>query len=340
MKEQNVIGTMQLLAACQQAPRLRKLVRALLHRRVRGVVPRPGRLHRGHRAARGAARRVRPRHPRHRGVRPRVPPPPPRRHRDRAALRAVHRLGRRHHADPLLRPAARADRARPRPAPAVRAHRRRARGAAPVGRRGPPRHVQRRRRRACSRCPRRSGGPAGSPCRCSSRACPAAAAWPAQPRRRRVRPGPGRPLRARPGGRHHRARSASTASRRAPPPEAFDDFIAAHASGVGLRGATSWPPPSGRSSTASGRCAGPYGRRHDRRSRRPTRAAAGWSRVPPPVGRRHARRTSQRPPPGPRSTRTEPRRTCGTSGSPPGWRSCAAASPATTRSTSSASTPN
>ena len=103
MKEQNVIGTH---AAARRLPAGAPAAQAggpLVHRRLRRVVPRPGGLHRGHRAARGAARRLRRGHPRHRGVRARLPPPPARRRRHRAALRAVHRLDRRHHADPLLR---------------------------------------------------------------------------------------------------------------------------------------------------------------------------------------------------------------------------------------------
>ncbi len=54
------------------------------------------------------------------------------------------------------------------------------------------------------------------------------------------------------------------------------------------------------------------------RRARPTRSAAGWSRTCPPTSRRAS----------------------SSAGSPRRWRSCAAASPATTRSTSTASTPS
>ena len=51
MKEINVIGTMQLLAACQKAPSVRKLVVKSLDRGLRLVAAGPGDVHRGHRAA-------------------------------------------------------------------------------------------------------------------------------------------------------------------------------------------------------------------------------------------------------------------------------------------------
>ena len=55
IKEINVIGTMQLLAACQQAPGLERLVVQVLGRGLRLVEPRPGDVHRGH-GAQAAAR--------------------------------------------------------------------------------------------------------------------------------------------------------------------------------------------------------------------------------------------------------------------------------------------
>ena len=52
MKEINVIGTMQLLAACQRADTVRKARRAELDIGVWGLPARSGQVHRGHVAAR------------------------------------------------------------------------------------------------------------------------------------------------------------------------------------------------------------------------------------------------------------------------------------------------
>ena len=204
MKEHNVIGTMQLLAACQQAPRLRKLVvrsstaaygASFRDPAVFTEDTEPREVPRG-----GFARDILDIEGYVRGFRRRRPDVD----RDRAALRAVHRPAAdttltRYFALPVV--------------PTVLGRDPRLQfihidDALEVLHRSvverPPRHVQRGRRRACSRCPRRSAGPAGSPCRCSSRACP-------RSRRsrkrsaRRVRPRPARPVRARPGGRHHAA---------------------------------------------------------------------------------------------------------------------------------------
>ena len=79
MKEHNIIGTMQLLAACQAAPRAAQAGRAVVDRRVRCVVPRPGRLHRVDAAHAGAPRRLRQGRHRDRGVRARVHAAPARR---------------------------------------------------------------------------------------------------------------------------------------------------------------------------------------------------------------------------------------------------------------------
>ena len=51
MKELNVIGTMQLLAACQKAPGPAAPGREVDHDRLRREQPRPGDVHRGHGAA-------------------------------------------------------------------------------------------------------------------------------------------------------------------------------------------------------------------------------------------------------------------------------------------------
>ena len=59
MKEINVIGTMQLLAACQKAPGVRKLVVKSSIDGLRRVAAGPGDVHRGHGARRAAALRLR-----------------------------------------------------------------------------------------------------------------------------------------------------------------------------------------------------------------------------------------------------------------------------------------
>ena len=126
MKEQNVIGTMQLLAACQQAPGLRKLVvrsstaaygASFRDPAVFTEDTEPREVPRG-----GFARDILDIEGYVRGFRRRRPDVD----RDGAAVRAVHRVHRRHHPHPLLRPAGGPDRVRPRPAAAVRARRRRA----------------------------------------------------------------------------------------------------------------------------------------------------------------------------------------------------------------------
>ena len=171
MKEQNVIGTMQLLAACQQAPDLRKIVvrsstaaygASFRDPAVFTESTEPREMPRG-----GFARDVLDIEGYVRGFRRRRP--------DVAAtvLRFAPFIGEHaeHHADPLLRAADRADRARPRSAPAVRARRRRAGDPAPRGRPSSTRARSTSPAPARSRCPRRYAGPAGSRCRCSSRAC-------------------------------------------------------------------------------------------------------------------------------------------------------------------------
>ena len=56
MKEHNVIGTMQLLAACQRAPGLERLVVKSSAGGLRLLEPRPGDVHRGHGAPSGCPR--------------------------------------------------------------------------------------------------------------------------------------------------------------------------------------------------------------------------------------------------------------------------------------------
>ena len=71
MKELNVIGTMQLLAACQRAPSVRAVRAEVDQRRLRRLVARPRRLHRDDAGPQRALRRLREGQPRHRGLRAR-----------------------------------------------------------------------------------------------------------------------------------------------------------------------------------------------------------------------------------------------------------------------------
>ena len=87
MKEHNVIGTMQLLAACQKAPGLERLV-VKSSSAVYGSSSRdPAMFTEDMGAKRHAALRLRQGRPRGRGLRPRVRPPAPRRRRHDAARR-------------------------------------------------------------------------------------------------------------------------------------------------------------------------------------------------------------------------------------------------------------
>ena len=251
MKEQNVIGTMQLLAACQQAPPAAQAGGALLHRRVRRVVPRPGRLHRGHRAPRGAARRRSPAtSSTSRGTSAASAAAAPT--STATVLRFAPFIGStadttltRYFAQPVVPTVLGRD---PRlqfmhvddalevlHRSVVEDHP----GTFNVAGAGVL---------ALSQAIRRAGRvavPVLEP------GLSVVAALAAQRRRRPDRPGPGRPLRARPGGRHHAGWSGSTASRRAPPRRRSTTSSAATPAVPSLT-ATSWPPPSGRSSTASG----------------------------------------------------------------------------------------
>ena len=87
MKELNVIGTMQLLAACQQATGLRAPGREVDDHGLRREQPRPGDVHRGHGAPPGAALGLRQGRRRDRGLRARLRPPAPRRPRDPCSVR-------------------------------------------------------------------------------------------------------------------------------------------------------------------------------------------------------------------------------------------------------------
>ena len=163
MKEMNVIGTMQLLAACQKAPSVRRVVLKSTTA-VYGSSPRDPALFDEAMTPEGPpVRRLRQGRRRDRGLPARVRPPPAGRLGHRAALRQLHRPAHRHRVHPLLRAAGGAHRARLRRPRAAAARGGRA-GRAGAGRHAtscpacstsPP--------TACCCCPRPSAGPAGSP---------------------------------------------------------------------------------------------------------------------------------------------------------------------------------
>ena len=372
MKEQNVIGTMQLLAACQRAPRLRKLVvrsstaaygASFRDPAVFTEDTEPREVPRG-----GFARDILDIEGYVRGFRRRRPDV------TATVLRFAPFIGptadttlTRYFAQPVVPTVL-----RPRPAAAVHARRRRAGGAAPVGRGGPPRHLQRRRSGRARRCPRRSGGPAGSPSRCSSRACPAPPRSPAASASASYGLDQidlfvhGRVVDTTRLIKEFGFTPRSTA-------EAFDDFIRGHARPAVRRSPeASWPSPRRPSWTASGRSAPPSGsgrRERERVSRRdlavasrgdvtehgtaerarrrmaalddrgrPRSTVTGAARRPGACRRGRPRHRERPDPAGPSRRCRTGRVTSGTAGRRRRWRSCAAGSPATTRSTSSAST--
>ena len=91
MKEINVIGTMQLLAACQKAPSVRKLV-VKSSTAVYGSSPQdPAMFTEDLEPNAMAAQRLRQGLGRGRGLRARLRPPPPGRRRDHAAVRQLRR---------------------------------------------------------------------------------------------------------------------------------------------------------------------------------------------------------------------------------------------------------
>ena len=166
MKEINVIGTMQLLAACQKAPSVRKLVlkstTAVYGSSARGPALftedcEPRELDRNGYSkdaievesyVRGFVRRR------------------PGRVADRPALHQLHRAERRQPVDALPGAAGRADDAGSRPASPALPRRRRGRDPPAGHARGPPRHLQRRRRRRAAalagRPPHRAARVAGA----------------------------------------------------------------------------------------------------------------------------------------------------------------------------------
>ena len=94
MKEMNVIGTMQLLAACQKSASVRQLVVKSSTAVYGSSLPGPGAVHRGDGAAVAAPLRVREGRRRDRGLRARLRPPPPRRLGRRAPVHRRDRAGR------------------------------------------------------------------------------------------------------------------------------------------------------------------------------------------------------------------------------------------------------
>ena len=144
MKEINVIGTMQLLAACQKAPLVRRLI-VKSSTAVYGSSSRDPALFTEESPLRGGAVRVRQGRRRGRGLRARLRPAPSRCGADRAALHQLHRPAPGQLAHPLPVAAGGADRARVRPAHPALPRGRRAGGAPDRRAHRPRRHRQRRR---------------------------------------------------------------------------------------------------------------------------------------------------------------------------------------------------
>ena len=118
MKELNVIGTMQLLAACQKAPSVQHLVVKSTTTMYGASNRDPAMFTEDMEPRRGAALRLRQGRRRDRGLRARVRPPPSRRPGDHAALRQRDRPPRGQPAHVVLPAAGDPDRARlRRPAP-------------------------------------------------------------------------------------------------------------------------------------------------------------------------------------------------------------------------------
>ena len=156
MKELNVIGSMQLLAACQKSTTVDRLV-VKSTTTVYGSSPRdPAMFTEDMGPKRLPSLRLRQGRLRDRGLRPRLRPPPPRRRRHHDPRGQRHRAPRLEPADQLLPAAGHPARAGLRPAPAVPPRGRPDAGALP--RRDPrrPRHLQRRRRRAADPGPGRT----------------------------------------------------------------------------------------------------------------------------------------------------------------------------------------
>ena len=133
MKELNVIGTMQLLAACQKAPAAAARRRQVLDHDVRRQQPGPRHVHRGHGRQAAADVRLRQGRPRDRGLRARVRPSPARRPTDHAPRRQRARPPRDQPDGRLLPAPGHPHRSRFRPAPSVPAREGPARRAAPCG---------------------------------------------------------------------------------------------------------------------------------------------------------------------------------------------------------------
>ena len=203
MKELNVIGTMQLLAACQQAPDVRKLV-LKSSAAVYGASNRdPAMFTEGMNAKRLATQRLRQGHHRGRVLHARLRPPPSRRRRHHAADRQRHRPPDHLGDDRLLPAAGDPDRARLQPAAAVPPRAGRARRARARHRQRRHRHLQRRRRRRHHARARPYAASAGPSLPLPGFAVPTFGSAIRQTRRRRLLAGAGGlpDLRPRPG--HH-----------------------------------------------------------------------------------------------------------------------------------------
>ena len=113
-KEMNVIGTMQLLAACQRSRAGAQAGGQVDRRRLRCRRARPGGVHRGHGDQGAALQRLRQGQRRGRGLRARLRPAASRRRDHDAAVHQPDRTAGRHRADQVLRAARRgADGVRP-----------------------------------------------------------------------------------------------------------------------------------------------------------------------------------------------------------------------------------
>ena len=219
MKEINVIGTMQLLAACQKAPAVRKLVVKSTTAIYGSSVARSGAVHRGLAAARRCRARLRQGRRRGRGLRPRLRPPPAR-CRGQPCCGSPTSSGPRIDSSltPLPVAAGGADRARLRPAdPAAATRTTRWRCCGSRRWTDRPGIVQRRPAAASCCCRRPSDGRAAvDPGAVAGRQRHRWAAPPGQADRRL--PGADPLPRARPGGRHRAAARTTSATRRATRP--------------------------------------------------------------------------------------------------------------------------
>ena len=156
MKELNVIGSMQLLAACQKSTTVRPARGEVDDDGLRLEPARPGDVHRGHGAQAAAVLGLRQGRLRDRGLRPRLRAPTSRRRRDDDPRGQRDRAPRLEPADQLLPAPGHPARAGVRPAPAVPPRGRPDAGAQPRGHARGAGHLQRRGRRAADPRPGRT----------------------------------------------------------------------------------------------------------------------------------------------------------------------------------------